>query len=85
MIRTFDGADVIVPNGMPISDTITNWTYADTNRRIEVDVGVEYGTPARRVIELLVGVAKANPQVATYPEPRIGVPFPKRDTCIWSA
>jgi len=69
VIRTFDGADVIVPNGMLISDTVTNWTYADTNRRIEVDVGVEYGTPARQVIELLVAVAKANPNVSTDPEP----------------
>jgi small-conductance mechanosensitive channel len=70
VIRTFDGADVIVPNGMLISDKVTNWTYADTNRRIEVDVGVEYGTPARRVIDLLVAVARANPQVSTDPEPR---------------
>jgi potassium efflux system protein len=70
VIRTFDGADVIVPNGMLISDKVTNWTYADTNRRIEVDVGVEYGTPARRVIDLLVAVAKANPNVSSHPEPR---------------
>jgi potassium-dependent mechanosensitive channel len=70
VIRTFDGADVIVPNGMLISDMVTNWTYADTNRRIEVDVGVEYGTPAQRVIDLLVAVAKANPRISTHPEPR---------------
>ncbi len=69
VIRTFDGADVIVPNGMLISDKVTNWTYADTNRRVEVDVGVEYGTPARHVIDLLVAVAKANPNVSTHPEP----------------
>jgi len=70
VIRTFDGADVIVPNGMLISDKVTNWTYADTSRRIEIDVGVDYGTPARRVIELLVAVAKANPNVNSHPEPR---------------
>ncbi len=70
VIRTFDGADVIVPNGMLISDKVTNWTYADTSRRIEIDVGVEYGTPARRVIDLLVAVAKANPNVSSDPEPR---------------
>ena len=36
---------------------------------IEVDVGVDYGTPAQRVIDLLVGVAKANPKVIDDPEP----------------
>jgi len=70
VIRTFDGADVIVPNGMLISDKVTNWTYSDTSRRIEIDVGVDYGTPARRVIDLLVAVAKANPDVSSNPEPR---------------
>ena len=33
-----------------------------------MDVGVDYGTPAQRVIDLLVGVAKANPKVIPHPE-----------------
>ena len=62
VIRTFEGAEVIVPNGMLISDKVTNWTLSDTRRRVEVDVGVEYGTPAQRVIDLLVGLCyAANP------------------------
>jgi small-conductance mechanosensitive channel len=70
VIHTFDGAEVIVPNGMLISDKVTNWTLSDRRRRVEVDVGVEYGTPAQRVIDLLVGVAKANPNVLPDPAPK---------------
>ncbi|MEQ8667732.1 MAG: mechanosensitive ion channel [Pirellulales bacterium] len=70
LIRTFDGAEVIVPNGILISDSVTNWTLSDRRRRIDLDVGVDYGTPAQRVIDLLVGVAKANPKVLPVPEPR---------------
>ena len=70
VIRTFDGAEVIVPNGMLISDKVTNWTLSDRRRRVDLDVGVEYGTPAQRVIDLLVAVAKANPKVIPDPEPR---------------
>ncbi len=70
VIRTFDGAEVIVPNGILLSDSVTNWTLSDRRRRIDLDVGVEYGTPAQRVIDLLVGVAKANPKVIPDPEPR---------------
>jgi small-conductance mechanosensitive channel len=69
VIRTFDGAEVIVPNGMLISDKVTNWTLSDRRRRVEVNVGVRYGTPAQRVIDLLVAVAKANPKVLADPEP----------------
>ena len=46
VIRTFDGAEVIVPNGILLSDRVTNWTLSDRRRRIDLDVGVEYGTPA---------------------------------------
>jgi small-conductance mechanosensitive channel len=70
VIRRFDGADVIVPNEALITGEVTNWTYADKRRRMEIGVGVEYGTPARRVIDLLLEVAKANPKVLSDPEPR---------------
>ncbi len=70
VIRRFDGADVIVPNEALVTGEVTNWTYADKRRRMEIDVGVDYGTPAQRVIDLLVEVAKANPKVIADPEPR---------------
>ncbi len=69
VIRTFDGADVIVPNGDLISGQVTNWTLADTRRRVILPVGVVYGTPARKVIALLHEVAAANPDVISDPEP----------------
>ena len=69
VIRTFEGAEVIVPNGMLISDKVINWTLSDRRRRVDLNVGVEYGTPAKRVIDLLVDVAKANPKVIRDPEP----------------
>ena len=68
-IRTFDGADVIVPNGDLISNQVTNWTLADSRRRVIVPVGVQYGTPARRVIELLVETARAHPAILHDPAP----------------
>jgi len=68
-IRSFDGADVIVPNGDLISNRVTNWTLSDAQRRVSFPVGVAYGTPARRVIELLEQVAHAHPEILAYPAP----------------
>ena len=53
---------------MLISDKVTNWTLSDRRRRVDLNVGVEYGTTAQRVIDLLVDVAKANPKVIPDPE-----------------
>jgi small-conductance mechanosensitive channel len=68
-IRTFQGAEVIVPNGNLISESLTNWTLSDERRRIELAVGVAYGSDPERVITLLRDVALAHPQVLRDPEP----------------
>ena len=68
---TFDGADVVVPNGMLISEKLINWTLSNRNRRLDVDVGVAYGTDPRRTLALLEVVAKASPGVAAEPAPAV--------------
>jgi small-conductance mechanosensitive channel len=69
VIRAWEGGEVIVPNGQLISESVTNWTLSDRHRRVEVDVGVEYGTEAQRVIDLLMEVARNHPRVLADPEP----------------
>ena len=68
-IRTFDGADIVVPNGTLVANNLTNWTLQDRNRRIEVPIGVAYGSDPAQVIELLASVARAVPGVAAEPAP----------------
>jgi potassium-dependent mechanosensitive channel len=52
-IRTWDGADVIIPNANLISNEVTNWTLSDSRRRGELRVGVTYGTDPELVMRLL--------------------------------
>ncbi len=59
----------MVPNSNLVSDQVVNWTLSDPRRRVEVRVGVEYGTDPQRVLDLLVEVARAHPDVVRYPEP----------------
>ena len=71
VVRTFDGAEVIVPNGNLISSEVVNWTLSDQRRRVRVEVGVAYGTDPHRVMEILKGVAVAHREVLKYPEPSV--------------
>jgi small-conductance mechanosensitive channel len=68
-IRTAQGAEVIVPNALFISETVTNWTLSDRMRRIDVAVGVAYGSDPERVLALLKEVATNHPLVLTEPPP----------------
>lgn len=66
-VRTWQGAEVIVPNASFISESVTNWTLSDRLRRIDVKVGVAYGTDPVLVLELLTKVATDHPLVLTEP------------------
>ncbi len=68
-IFTFDGAEVIVPNGNLISGEVINWTLTNQNRRAEVLVGVAYGTDPDKVLEILNTVVKDQGDILKEPAP----------------
>jgi potassium-dependent mechanosensitive channel len=70
-LSTFEGADVVVPNGMLLSEKLINWTLSDMDRRIDVNVGVAYGTDPNRVLQLLMEVTRSTDGIADRPEPTI--------------
>jgi potassium-dependent mechanosensitive channel len=73
VIRTADGSEVIVPNGSLISSNVTNWTFSDVLRAIEVSVNVVGGADPQRVFELLKSTAAGHPGVAKEPSPQVYV------------
>jgi small-conductance mechanosensitive channel len=68
-VRTFDGADVIVPNGDFISARVINWTLSDQKRRVILPVGVAYGTDPQQVLNILESVARSHVEVLVDPSP----------------
>ncbi len=69
VLRKVDGSDVILPNSMLISDEVINWTMSDKRRRIDIPIGVAYGTNAKMVMELLTGIATNEPDIIDDPAP----------------
>ena len=70
-VRTYQGAEVIVPNGDLISRQVVNWTFSNRRRRVEVPIGVAYGTDPQTVIDLLLEIANNHPRVDSDPEPTV--------------
>jgi small-conductance mechanosensitive channel len=71
IVRTFQGAEIIVPNSQLVSEQVTNWTLSDQLRRVDLPVGVNYSAPPQKVIEVLEAVAKAHPMVLKNPRPQV--------------
>jgi potassium-dependent mechanosensitive channel len=70
VLRAADGSEMIVPNGNLISNRVTNWTFSDSQRLIEVPISVAQAADPDQVIELLKGVAAAHPLVIKDPAPQ---------------
>jgi small-conductance mechanosensitive channel len=69
IVRTMEGAEVIVPNAELVSKEVVNWTRSDRQRRYDIDVGVAYGSEPEQVMRMLLEAAKEVPEVTTDPAP----------------
>ncbi|HSL81549.1 MAG TPA: mechanosensitive ion channel domain-containing protein, partial [Thermoanaerobaculia bacterium] len=68
-IMTFNGSELIVPNGDLIAQRVTNWTLTTPKARLVLPVGVAYGNDPARVIEVLEGLAGEFPLALQEPPP----------------
>ena len=69
VFETFDNSEVIVPNADLIAQKVTNWTFSSKIVRVVLPVGVEYGSPLEKVLEILNRAAKDHPEVLPDPQP----------------
>jgi small-conductance mechanosensitive channel len=68
-VRTWEGAEVIVPNATLTTDKVVNWTLSDRRRRIDLKIGVAYGTAPERLADVLLAVARKHSHVLADPAP----------------
>ncbi|RWI93249.1 mechanosensitive ion channel family protein [Mesorhizobium sp.] len=68
-IETFQRQSVILPNSNLINNAVGNWTHRNKLGRVDIKVGVAYGSDVKRVYAILLGIARAHPMVLKNPEP----------------
>ncbi len=71
IVITNDNISIIVPNSQFISETVINWSHGDPKARFRIPIGVAYGTDAEQLTEVLLAVAKADPDVLDNPKPSV--------------
>jgi small-conductance mechanosensitive channel len=68
-IRRVDGVHLLVPNSLLLEHMVVNWTLIDNNIRTTVRVGVAYGSPVRKVADLIRQAVDENPEAMKSPKP----------------
>jgi len=70
-IEAGDGSELIVPNGDLISQHVINWTLSNNNRRVELIVGVAYGSDITKVEEILKKIVRGRDDIMQTPPPLV--------------
>lgn len=68
-IMTWDGSEVIIPNGALISNRVVNWTLTDQKRRLVIPIRTAFDANPKEVIEILKTVAGKHPNTLDFPAP----------------
>jgi potassium efflux system protein len=66
-----DRKDLIVPNRELVTGRVLNWTRSDPSVRLQVPVGVAYGSDPAKVEGLLLAAARGCPSVLAEPAPSV--------------
>lgn len=79
-LRTFDGKTLFVPNTKILGDTIVNYHFTP-NRRVGVDVYINYEDDLARAKEIMLAEMKADERTLEKPLPRVYV-LSQDDGCV---
>ncbi len=70
-ITGFDRKELVVPNKEFVTQQLVNWSLTDPVLRVEVPVGIAYGSDTERAMRELLAVADANRHVLRDPKPQV--------------
>jgi small-conductance mechanosensitive channel len=70
-VVTRDEVTIVVPNSALISGQVVNHSRPTTSLRIQITVGVAYGTDMQRVVDALLAVARSDEGVLPEPAPEV--------------
>ncbi len=70
-IETIHRQSVIIPNANLITDPVTNWMHADKSCRLDIPVGVAYGTDVELLRSTLLAVAASHRGALKSPPPLV--------------
>jgi potassium efflux system protein len=70
-ISTLDRITIIVPNSEFIDSKVINWSHGHPVSRLQLPLGVAYGSSTQQVRQAAFEAARCHPKVLRYPKPQL--------------
>jgi len=69
VISTWDGADVVMPNGDLLNAHLVNWSLGGNRKRISILIGVAYDTDLEKCRQILAEILNSEQRISKNPGP----------------
>lgn len=70
-VCTMHKSELLIPNSTLITSTVKNWSHGDNIQRVDIGVGVAYGSDIDQVEKLLYKIGKSFKEVLKNPAPMV--------------
>jgi len=71
VVRSRAGHDIIIPNSDLVGSKVTNFSYQDSLIRVDIPVGVSYGSDPNQVRDILLDATRDESRVVDQPPPTV--------------
>lgn len=71
IITTFDGAEIVMPNGDLLNSHLINWSSGGSKRRASVIIHIAHGANLQKVQEDILALLLADERIMKHPEPTV--------------
>ena len=69
VVRSADEVETVIPNSLFLENRVTNWTLTNSRVRRSIKVGVAYGTPPQKVMDILMQATARHGLICKDPAP----------------
>ena len=69
LVETYDGKEIMIPNEEFITNRVVNWTFNDSNARVDVKIGISYDSDIEKAMEIMLKSATNHPRTMSDPKP----------------
>ena len=69
VISTWDGADVVMPNGDLLNSHLVNWSLGGGRKRMTLSIGIAYGADLEKCRQLLAQILDSQERIIKNPQP----------------
>lgn len=71
IITTFDGAEIVMPNGDLLNSHLINWSSGGSKRRASVIIHIAHGANLQKVQQDILALLLADERIMKHPEPTV--------------